>query len=130
VVIFIIPLWPCRDIFTFDQDFLADSGRSYGLQLVSGPTDAVGPEHCNMQVTTLVLGRLCVHLVYAPDLPLDQFEYEGLHLTCIWPPSRFLIDTSAMTGLSDRDVLWLHETFARSAPSLQPLPAQNSNIES
>ena len=69
-----------------------------------------------------------MHLVYAPDLPLDQFEYGGLHLTCIWPPSRFLIDTTEMTGLSDRDVLWLHETFARTAPSLQPLPDQNSRV--
>lgn len=98
------------------------SGGSYALQLVSDPTDAVGPEHCNMQVTTLVLGRLCAHLVYAPDLPLAEFEYEGIHLTRIWPPSRFPINTGEMTGLSDRDVLSLHETYARNAPTLQPLP--------
>jgi hypothetical protein len=98
------------------------SSRSYSLQVVSEPTDIGGPKYCNMQVTTLVLGRLCAHLIYAPDLPVPESEYEGVHLTRIWPPSRFQIDTSGMIGLSDLDVLWLHETYARNAPSLEPLP--------
>lgn len=51
--------------------------RSYCVQLMLPPTEAVGPEYCNIQVTTLVLGKLCAHLVYGPDLPLTEFEYEA-----------------------------------------------------
>jgi hypothetical protein len=103
----------------FDGDTPDDHpARSYCVQLVSDQTETVGPEYCNAQISTLVIGKLCAHLVYAPELPLTKFEYEGIRLTRIWPANPYHIDTGWMTGLSGRDVLWLHETFARDSPTL------------
>src|SRR5262249_54431600 len=40
--------------------------RTYAAQMDSKPTDKVGPEYCNVRVTTLVMGKLCAHLFYSP----------------------------------------------------------------
>ena len=54
---------PSRDWKIWIAGFAGDRpedhpARSYCVQLVSSPTATVGPEYCNMQVTTLVLGKL------------------------------------------------------------------------
>jgi hypothetical protein len=93
--------------------------RFYTVQLGSHQTDKVGAEYCNVQIVTLVLGELCTHSIYSPVIDLDQFGYEGITLTSIWPPTRFEIDTRFLPTVDDKAVLWLHEAFARESP---PLP--------
>jgi hypothetical protein len=90
------------------------SSKYYALQLDPLSTDEVGPEHCNAQVTTLVIGQLCAHIFYSPVM--DFSGYDGVELCSIWPPSDFDIDTRAIPVLDDRATLWLHETFARTMP--------------
>jgi len=91
--------------------------RSYGAQIDSIPTDKVGPEYCNVKVTTLVIGQFCAHLFYSPVI--DFAGYEGITLCRLWPPSRFDVNTAWLPVMSDQHVLWLHEAFARESP---PMP--------
>jgi hypothetical protein len=84
--------------------------RTYAAQLEPKPTDKVGPEHCNVRVTTLVMGKLCAHLFYSPVI--DFQGYEGVHLGQIWPLRYPWMDGSALSG---RETLFLHEAFAREA---------------
>src|ERR1051325_7196832 len=67
-------------------DDQADSwARFYGAQLDHLAADKVGPEHCNVQVSTMVIGNLCAHTVYSSVIDLRDYGYEGVDLTCIWP---------------------------------------------
>jgi hypothetical protein len=86
--------------------------KSYAGQMASAPTDKVGPEHCNVQVTTLVLGQLCTHSFYSP-IPVHFGGYDGVSLCQIWPPQPYLLDSGLVSTLDDQAVLWLHEAFAR-----------------
>jgi hypothetical protein len=89
--------------------------KSYALQLSSLPTDEVGPENCNAQITTLVVGQLCAHIFYSAVI--DALDgYEGIDLSRLWPPAVFDKETAHLTDLSDNDVLELHEAFASHAP--------------
>jgi hypothetical protein len=92
--------------------------RTYAGQLDSKPADKVGPEYCNIRVTTLVIGKLCAHLFYSPVIDFEG--YEGIHLTQIWPRRHLYVDTSRLSVMSGRDAIFLHEAFARAVP---PLPA-------
>jgi hypothetical protein len=69
-------------------------------------------EHCNSQVTTLVIGQLCAHLFSSTVWP-NFGGYEGIQLCSIWPPSQFGIDTSAMPVITQTMVPWLHEAIGR-----------------
>jgi hypothetical protein len=85
--------------------------RYTGMQVGSVPTNKVGPEHCNTQVTTMVMGTLCAHLFSSTETPI--LGYEGVRLTRIWPLSGLGINTRHLPALDDKQVLWLHEAFAR-----------------
>ena len=85
--------------------------RTYAAQLETKPTDKVGPEHCNVRVTTLVIGKLCAHLFYSPII--DFQGYAGIDLTQIWPRRHLYEDTSQLSLLNGKDTLFLHEAFAR-----------------
>ncbi|WP_316161836.1 hypothetical protein [Bradyrhizobium sp. SZCCHNRI20481] len=91
--------------------------RTYAAQMDSKPTDKVGPEYCNVRVTTLVLGKLCAHLFYSPII--DFQGYEGVELTQIWPRRNGYIDTSYLPLRTGKEVLFLHEAFARES---RPMP--------
>jgi hypothetical protein len=90
--------------------------RTYAAQIEPEPTDKVGPEHCNVRVTTLVIGKLCAHLFYSPII--DFQGYEGIDLTQIWPRRHLYVDTSLLSVLSGKDTLFLHEAFARESPQM------------
>jgi hypothetical protein len=95
--------------------------RYCGMQLCSegtGPVSEVGPEHCNTQVTTMVLGKLCTHVFSSTETPV--LGYEGIRMTRIWPQSGFVIDTRFLPTWDDAAVLWLHEALAREST---PLPS-------
>jgi hypothetical protein len=89
--------------------------RTYALQLSSLPTDKVGPENCNAQVTTLVIGQLCAHIFYSSVIE-GYDTYEGITLARLWPHEPFDKQTAFLSALSDELVAELHEAFAREAP--------------
>ncbi|MBR0685303.1 hypothetical protein JQ594_05210 [Bradyrhizobium manausense] len=91
--------------------------RTYAAQMESKPTDKVGPEYCNVRVTTLVIGKLCAHLFYSPII--DFAGYEGVELTQIWPRQNSYIDTSQFALRTGKEILYLHEAFARES---RPMP--------
>jgi hypothetical protein len=91
--------------------------RTYAAQLESKPTDKVGPEYCNVRVTTLVMGKFCAHLFYSPII--DFQGYEGIEIAQIWPRRHLYLNPSYLSVLSGKDVLYLHEAFARES---RPMP--------
>jgi hypothetical protein len=80
---------------------------------ISGPLNplSVRAEHCNMQVTTLVVGKLCAH-IFSTTIEYDISHYQGLHMTQIWPPTRFDIDTGFLPAITAETLPWLHEAIA------------------
>ena len=113
---------PSADWKIWIAEFHGDDGdqhwsRTYAAQMDSKPTDKVGPEYCNVRVTTLVLGKLCAHLFYSPII--DFQGYEGVELAQIWPRQSGYIDTSGLPLRTGKEVLFLHEAFARES---RPMP--------
>jgi hypothetical protein len=92
--------------------------RGYAMQLESAPTDEVGPDKCNAYIATLVIGQLCAHLFYS--YVTDFGGYEGIQLARIWPPRGFDLNSLSLPSLSDQEVLFLHEAFARDAERMPP----------
>ena len=85
--------------------------RYCGMQVGSTPADKVGPDYCNTQVTTLVIGQLCAHLFSSTETPI--LGYEGVRLARIWPLTGLGINTQFLPSLNDSEVISLHEAFAR-----------------
>jgi hypothetical protein len=98
--------------------------RYCAMQVGSTPADIVGPEHCNTQVTTLVIGKLCAHLYSSTETPV--LGYEGIQLTRIWPTSGLSIDTRFLPPLTDEDVVSLHEAFARESVPISKYSAHKN----
>jgi hypothetical protein len=73
----------------------------------------VGPEYCNTQVTTLVVGQLCAHLFRSSFVPF--IEYDGARLAKIWPLTGYDIKTQFLPTISDQGVLSLAEALPRAA---------------
>jgi hypothetical protein len=113
---------PSDDWKIWIAEFHGDDGdqhwsRTYAAQLDSKPADKVGPEYCNVRVTTLVMGKLCAHLFYSPVI--DFQGYDGVELTQIWPRRNAYIDTSYLPLRTSKEILFLHEAFARES---RPMP--------
>jgi hypothetical protein len=77
------------------------------------PPKDVGPELCNTQATTLVIGKLCAHLFRSSFVPF--IEYDGARLTKIWPLTGYDIQSRFMPTISDQAVVSLAESLARAA---------------
>jgi hypothetical protein len=77
------------------------------------PPEKIGPEYCNTQTTTLVIGKLCAHLFRSTFVPF--IEYDGARLTKIWPLTGYEIQSRFMPVISDVGVLSLAEALARTA---------------
>jgi len=73
----------------------------------------IGPEYCNTQVTTLVIGQLCAHLFRSSFVPF--IEYDGARLAKIWPLTGYDINTQFLPTISDQGVLSLAEALPRAA---------------
>jgi hypothetical protein len=69
---------------------------------------------CNTQVTTMVIGHLCAHL-FSSTVWLDFAGYEGIHMTQIWPPGQFDIDSRWLPIVTDEVAKALHRTHEREA---------------
>jgi hypothetical protein len=105
-----------------------DWSRFCGMQIESvakgqvlTPRDKAGADYCNTQVTTMVIGKLCTHIVSSTENVVDG--YEGIRLTRIWPLSGFSIDSRFLPTWDDKAVIWLHEALARESTPF-PSPSQ------
>lgn len=87
--------------------------RHFGMQVVSSPNAISRPHKCNTQVTTMVIGKLCVHLASSSVMPIPP-GYEGVALSRIWPPPAGHIDTQFIEVLDDDEIVQLHESLAAS----------------
>jgi hypothetical protein len=88
------------------------------MQISSSMDVPAGVDHCNTQVTTLVIGQLCAHLFSSTEWP-EFGGYEGIFLSRIWPLTPFDIEVSSLPPIFESEVPWLHETVARTTP---PIP--------
>jgi hypothetical protein len=88
--------------------------RYCAMQLESSPAAIFGADHCNTQVTTLVIGKFCAHIFCSTALP-DFQGYEGIRLSQIWPATYPYVDSRLIPSVNDVAVLWLHESMARTS---------------
>jgi hypothetical protein len=101
-------IWITRFSGITDGYFSAHTAMQRG-KLSSGlPT---GPEYCNEQVSTFIVGRLCAHLFSSTIRDFDG--YEGIAQTRIWPPSGLNVDSRFIPSITWMEVNDLHEAVAR-----------------
>lgn len=91
--------------------------RHFGMQVVSSPQKPPRPHKCNTQVTTMVIGKLCMHVVSSSVMPVPD-GYIGISLASIWPPKPFCMDTRFLPALTGTEVIHLHESLAASMKSV------------
>jgi hypothetical protein len=89
------------------------------MQISSSPNVPRGVEHCNTQVTSLVIGHLYAHL-FSSTAWRDFTGYNGISLRQIWPLGTRNIVVSRLPAIREAEVPWLHETIAR---TLTHIPA-------
>lgn len=77
------------------------------------PPDNVGPETCNTQTTTMVIGKICAHLFRSSFVPF--IDYDGARLTKIWPLTGYDIQSRFIPTISDRGAVSLAEALPRAA---------------
>ena len=115
------PLW-----FVWIAEYIGEKpddhwSRFCGLQVVSPndstPADKIGTDYCNTQCTTLVIGKLCVHLFSSTVDPV--LGYEGIRLSQIWPRSGFALNTAFLPTIADDRVIALHESVAANSVPLR-----------
>jgi len=104
-------IWIAR----YEGDLLTDE-RYTAMQITSSRDVPVGVEHCNTQVTTLVVGHLCAHL-FSSTVWRDFDGYEGIDLPAIWPPRKTAILARSLPVITQAEVPWPHETVARETPN-------------
>ena len=90
--------------------------RYTAMQIESDPSVRFGKEFCNTQVTTLVVGKLFVHIMFSTAWP-EFGRYEGVSLTPLWPHSCPYIDTRWLPPISDVEGVFLHEAISRAGNS-------------
>jgi hypothetical protein len=104
-------IWLAKFIGDKGDDFVSRySGLMAGMLT---PPENIGPEYCNTQVTTMVLGKLCAHLFRSSFVPF--IEYDDVRLTKIWPLTGYDVQSQFMPTISDRGVLSLAEALPRAA---------------
>jgi hypothetical protein len=91
--------------------------RYTAMQIASSPDVPSGVEHCNSQVTTLVIGKLCAHL-FSSTVWRDFVGYEGVDLVRIWPPANVPIEVTNLPIIIEAEVPWLHEAVARETTNI------------
>lgn len=104
-------IWLAR----YEGTYQIDQNYS-GMHIASAPNLPTGIEHCNAQVTTLVIGHLCSHLFSCVEWANFR-GYEGIELRQIWPLTQPNIQVALLPVIAEGRVQWLHEAIAReSAP--------------
>jgi hypothetical protein len=78
------------------------------------PQPKYGPDHCNTQVTTLVIGKICAHLFSSTVMPHPGFR--GGSLARLWPLTGYNLRSEFLPGIPDTGVISLHEALVRGSP--------------
>jgi len=99
--------------------------RYCGMQIGSTPAEKVGPDYCNTQVTTMVIGKLCAHLFSSTETPI--LGYEGIRLMRVWPLTDLDMNTRFLPTIPENAILWLHEALARESTPISKAPLRGSN---
>lgn len=82
--------------------------RHYGMQLADSPNVLVEPHKCDTQVTTFVIGQLCVHTFRSTVLGTPAgIDYEITDMPRIWPLTRTNLIWPCAKVLNDRGVAHL-----------------------
>jgi hypothetical protein len=92
--------------------------RYSAMHIASSPDVETSVEHCNSQVTTLIIGQLCAHLFSSTVWP-NFGGYEGINLSLIWPLRGLYIEVGDLPVIDEATVPWLHEAIPRETP---PVP--------
>jgi hypothetical protein len=87
------------------------------MQIVSSPDVTVGVEHCNTQVTTLVVGQFYAHL-FSSTAWKDFPGYEGIDLVQLWPITHRIIPVLVLPTIAEQEVVLLHETIPRTTKQI------------
>jgi hypothetical protein len=86
--------------------------RHTPMQIASSPDVARGIEHCNTQVTSLIVGQFYAHL-FSSTVWRDFRGYDGVKLFQLWPLCQRTLNVQALPVIFETDVPWLHETIVR-----------------
>jgi hypothetical protein len=86
--------------------------RYNAMQIMSHPTETIGAQYCNSQVTTLAIGKLLAYLFSSTVYP-EYSGYDGIELAAIWPPRRLDIELNDLPIVTEAAVPWLHESLPR-----------------
>jgi hypothetical protein len=89
----------------------------YPMHIDSSPMAETGPDKCNTQTTTLVIGQLCAHVFSSTIIGEELPGYEGIQLCCIWPPSQFFIDWRYVPAFGEPELYSLAEALGRDIPA-------------
>jgi hypothetical protein len=81
----------------------------WGMRMVPASAEYSPSNECNTQISTMVVGGLCVQLFSSTVMNFPG--YAGNLMCRIWPPSQFYVDPWLAPGLSDDEVIRLHEAF-------------------
>jgi hypothetical protein len=86
------------------------SSHHWGMRIVPSSLNEGPSNECNSQIATMVIGGLCAHL-FSSTVMNNFLGYRGFRLCRIWPPSQFYVDPWFAAGLSDDEIIVLHEAI-------------------
>jgi hypothetical protein len=84
--------------------------RHTGMNMSLMPEASDDPYKCNTQVTTIVLGALCIH-TYSSTVDPDFPGYVGAPIEQIWPVREQTIPWPPLVGLGDDNIIMLAESL-------------------
>lgn len=84
--------------------------RHIGMNMSLTPEPSDDPYKCNTQVTTIVLGALCIH-TYSSTVDPDFPGYVGAPIEQIWPLREQIIQWPLLVGLNDNNIIALAESL-------------------
>ncbi|MBI5312735.1 MAG: hypothetical protein HZB28_06365 [Methylocystis sp.] len=84
--------------------------RAHGIDLKLNPLDDNLPNETSIFVSTMIIGHVCIHILYNPILARRK-AYRS-KLLQIWPAYNFAVDTRGMIALNDEKMIILHDKLA------------------
>jgi hypothetical protein len=85
--------------------------RHVGMNMSLTPEGSGDPYRCNTQVTTIVIGALCIH-TYSSTVDPNFPGYAGAPLEQVWPVQEQSISWPPLIGLGDDRIVALAESLA------------------
>jgi hypothetical protein len=95
-------VWVARYIGTSPENYVA---RHCGMQLTPIPDVRLESPKCDTQVTTFVIGQLCIHTFCSTVITgADGEEYQLIDFPQLWPASGHDLDWAAARTIGDSGV--------------------------